>query len=152
MRQAISSACSISIIHRPALCLCWELLLVPLSSIGACRLPISDGGEEGYVPSKANIFGDIVEVELPLISTRNGKTKKLEQAFVSKTEEIFSVYGGFGSLADLKPEMQVWVWFENCKRPREGIPVAAYFQFFSTDPTDRATINRQGRIIAAPRR
>lgn len=48
----------------------------------------------------------------------------------SKSEEIFGVYGGLGSLADLKPEMQVWVWFENFKRPKEDSPVAAYFQFF----------------------
>ncbi|HNL22580.1 MAG TPA: hypothetical protein PKK51_11215, partial [Rhodocyclaceae bacterium] len=66
--------------------------------------------------------------------------------------EIFSVYGGDAPLSELKPGLQVWVWFEKCKRPTEQIPFAAYFQFFSTDPTDRAKINRQGRIISVPRR
>lgn len=138
-------------INRVALCLCIGLLLAPMTSSGACRLPIPDGGDEGYVPSKENLFGDIVRVELPLVSVKNGKTQDVEQISVSRISEIYSVYGGDGPLSDLKPGLQVWVWFEKCKRPTEGIPFAAYFQIFSTDPTDRAKINRQGRILSAPR-
>ncbi|HJW25235.1 MAG TPA: hypothetical protein VJ576_10085 [Rhodocyclaceae bacterium] len=139
-------------INRFIFCLCAGLLVAPLSSSGACRLPIPDGGGEDYVPSKENLFGDIVRVELPLVTVKNGRTQELEQVSVSKINEIYSVYGGDSPLSELKPGLQVWIWFEKCKRPKEGLPFAAYFQIFSTDPIDRATINRQGRIISVPRR
>lgn len=139
-------------INKFVLCLCAGLLLAPMSSSGACRLPIPDGGDEGYVPSKENLFGDIVRVELPLVTVKNGKTQNLEQVSVSKISALYSVYGGDGPLSELKPGLQVWVWFEKCKRPTEGIPFASYFQIFSMDPKDRAKINLQGRIISVPRR
>ena len=137
-------------INKFALCFCAGLLLAPLPSFGACRLPIPDGGDEGYISSNANLFGDIVRVDLPLVTIKNGKTHHLEQVSVSKIGEIYSVYGGDGPLSDLKPGLQVWVWFEMCKRPAKGIPFAAYFQIFSTDPVDRAKIDHQGRIISVP--
>ena len=143
---------SVLTIRRIVLCFWLGFLLAPLPSSAACRLPISDGGDEGYVPSKANLFGEIVRVEFPLVIIRNGKTQNLEQVSLSKISEIYSVYGGDGPLSELKPRLQVWVWFENCKRPTEGTPVAAYFQIFSSDPTDRAKVSRQGRIISVPRR
>jgi len=139
-------------INKFVLFFCAGLLLAPLPSTGACRLPIPDGGDEGYVPSRENLFGDIVLVEFPLVTIKNVRTQDLEQVSVSKIGEIYSVYGGDGPLSELKPGLQVWVWFEKCKRPTEGIPFAAYFQIFSTDPTDRAKINRQGRIISVPLR
>ena len=139
-------------LNRFVLCLCSGLLLAPMSSSGACRLPIPDGGDDGYVPSKENLFGDIVRVELPLVTVENGRTRVLEQVSVSKISEICSVYGGDGPLSELKPGLQVWIWFEKCKRPAEGIPLVAYFQIFLTDPTDRAKLNRQGRIVSAPNR
>ena len=138
-------------INRLVLCFCAGLFLAPQSSYGACRLPIPDGGDEGYVPSKENFFGDIVRVELPLVAIRNGRSREIELVSVSKISEIYSVYGGDGPLTDLKPGLQVWVWFQNCKRPMEGIPLVAYFRIFSTDPADRAKLNRQGRIISLPR-
>jgi hypothetical protein len=152
MRQAITPWPTMLTVNKLVLCFCVGLLLTPLPSSGACRLPIPDGGDEDYVPSKANLFGDIVRVELPLVTIKNGRTQDLEQVSVSKIGEIYSVYGGDGSLSELKPGLQVWVWFEKCKRPTEGIPSVAYFQIFSTDPTDRARINRQGAIISVPRR
>lgn len=139
-------------INRVVLCLYAGLFLTPLSSYGACRLPIPDGGDEGYVPSKENLFGSIVRVELPLVTVRNGRTREVEQISVSKISDIYSVYGGDRPLSDLKPGLQVWVWFQDCKRPTEEIPLVAYLQIFSTDPTDRAKLNRQGRIISVPRR
>jgi hypothetical protein len=149
MRQPTAT---IATVTRFVLCLFFVLLLAPLSSFGACRLPIPDGVEEGYAPSKENLFGDIVRVDLPLVTVKNGRTQALEQVSVSKISEIYSVYGGDGPLSELKPGLQVWIWFEKCKRPAEGIPIAAYFQIFSTDPTDRAKLNRQGRVISVPSR
>ena len=149
MRQP---TCAMATLNKFVLCLCSGLLFAPLSSSGACRLPISDGGDEGYVPSKENLFGDIVRVSLPVVTVKNGRTHLLEQVSVSKISEIYSVYGGDAPLSELKPGLQVWIWFDRCKRPAEGIPLAAYFQIFSTDPTDRAKLNRQGRIISVPNR
>ena len=128
------------------------LVLVPLPASAACLLPIPDGGDETYVPSRENLFGNIERVELPYVFVRNGKTKRLEQISVSKITEIYSVYGGYAPLSDLKPKLQVWVWFENCKRPKEGFPNAAYFQIFSSDPTDRAKLDHEGKIISVPAR
>jgi len=109
-------------------------ILTPLPVCSECRLPVPDGGDETYVPSKENLFGNIERVELPYAFVRNGKTQRLEQISVSKITEIYTVYGGDAPVSELKPKLQVWVWFENCKRPKEGIPNAAYFQIFSTDP------------------
>lgn len=33
---------------------------------------------------------------------------------------------------------------------RKGVPNAAYFEFFSTGPNDRATLDKNGKIIAVP--
>jgi hypothetical protein len=138
--------------HRLLLGWCAALLLAPPAWPGACRLPIADGGPQGYAPSKENLFGDIVRVSLPVVAIRNGRTHALEEVSVSKISEIYSVYGGDGPLSDLKPGLQVWVWFQQCRRPAHGTPHAAYFQFFSTDPTDRARLDRQGRIVSVSHR
>jgi hypothetical protein len=124
-------------------------LLIPLQVYAGCRLPVSDGAEN-YVPSTANIFGDIERVELPNVFVRNGKTKTLEKISVAKISAIYSVYGGDGAVDELKPGLQVWIWFASCKRPKDGLTYAAYFQFFSTDPNDRANLNQNGKIVSVP--
>jgi hypothetical protein len=117
-------------------------------------LPTPDGGapdgSENYSPSKENIFGDIERVELPNVFVRNGKKKQLEQISVSKIGAVYSVYGGDEAVDALKPGLQVWIWFEGCKRPKDGPAFAAYFQFFSTDPNERAKLNRNGKIVSVP--
>ena len=139
-----------AILCRRILGIAVGLLLIPLSAVGACRLPVPDGGGDDYVPSPENIFGDIVRVKLPVVTIRNGKTHTLEQVSVAKTPEFYTVYGGDGSRSALKPGLQVWVWFKDCKRPAKGIPMAAYFQVFSTSPEDRAVLDPQGRIVSVP--
>lgn len=138
--------------QRLVLWLLIGFVLIPLPVFATCRLPIPDGGDETYVPSRENLFGDIERVELPYVFVKNGKTQRLEKISASKITEIYTVYGGFGPLSELKPKLQVWVWFENCERPKEGIPNAEYFQIFSTDPTDRAKLDRDGKIISVPPR
>lgn len=130
-------------------CLLIALMLSPLASQAACKLPIPDGG--GTTPSKPNIFGDIERVEPPYVFIRNGRTKLVEPVSISKIEEVFSVFGGDAPLSDLKPRFQVWVWFEGCKRNPSEVPNAAYFQIFSSDPMDRAKLNSDGSIVAVPR-
>lgn len=120
-------------------------------SVGAkCNLPIPDGGGEDYITSKENIFGDIDKVALPFVYIKNGKSQKVEKISLSKIKEIFSVYGGDGPLTDLKPNLQVWVWYQNCQEPKGGVPKAAYFQIFSTNPKDRARLDSNGKILSVP--
>jgi hypothetical protein len=130
-------------------CLLVALMLSPLASQAVCKLPIPDGG--GTTPSKPNIFGSIERVEPPYVFIRNGRTKLVEPVSISKIGEVFSVYGGDVPLSALKPGLQVWVWFEGCKRMPLGVPNAAYFQIFSSDLMDRAKLNREGHIDAGPR-
>lgn len=124
-------------------------LLIAVQVHAGCRLPTPDGSEN-YRPSKESIFGDIERVELPNVFVRNRKTKQLEQISVGKIDAIYSVYGGDGAVEALKPGLQVWIWFENCKRPKSGPIYAAYLEFFSMNPKDRAKLNRSGKIVSVP--
>jgi hypothetical protein len=115
-----------------------------------CLLPIPDGGGEGYKPSKENLWGDIERVELPFVYIKSGKTHQVVKVSLAKINAAYSVYGGDGPLSTLRPGLQAWVWFENCTAPRSGVPNVAYFQFFSSNPNDRATLDKNGKIIAVP--
>ncbi|HEY5993321.1 MAG TPA: hypothetical protein VIU46_01855 [Gallionellaceae bacterium] len=116
----------------------------------ACLLPISDGGGKDYMPSKENLWGDIERVELPFVYIKSGKTHEVVKVSLSRIDAVYSVYGGPGKLSLLRPRLQVWVWFENCREPGSGVPNAAYFQFFSADPNDRAALDKDGKITAVP--
>lgn len=126
------------------------LSLASTPAKAACLLPVPDGGGENYKPSKENLWGDIERVELPFVYIKSGKTHQLVKVSLSKVDAAYSVYGGDAPLSALRPKLQVWVWFENCRAPGSGVPNAAYFEFFSTDPNDRATLDKNGKIIAVP--
>lgn len=128
--------------------LAFTLLLSPLVTSAACNLPALDGAGN---PSRPNIFGEIERVAPPYLFIRNGRTHSVEQVSISKIKEVFTVYGGDAPLEELKPRLQVWVWFEQCRRPPSGIASAAYFQIFSIDPLDRAKLDREGNIVSVPR-
>jgi hypothetical protein len=120
-------------------------------SVGAnCNLPIPEGGEVGYIESKENIFGDIVKVKPPYVFIRDGRTQQVEKFSLSKLTEVYSSYDGYLPLSVLKPKLQTWVWFKNCTKPKTGVPEVAYFQFFSEDPKDRATLDSNGKILSTP--
>ncbi len=121
-----------------------------LPAKAACLLPIPDGGGEGYKPSKENLWGDIERVELPFVYIKSGKSHQVVKVSLSRIDAVYSVYGGPGKLSLLRPRLQVWVWFENCREPGSGVPNAAYFQFFSADPNDRAALDKDGKITAVP--
>ncbi|WP_374334316.1 hypothetical protein [Leeia sp.] len=123
-------------------------LSVPLSSVAACVLPVPDGDE--VPPSPANLFGEIERVQLPYVVIRNGRTGARQTVSLKGAAAVYTVYGGDGPVSGLKRGLQVWVWYRHCARPARGIPHAAYFQVFSLDPGDRATLDREGRIIAVP--
>lgn len=115
-----------------------------------CNLPIPDTTPDGYIVSKENLWGDITKVELPFVYIKSGKTHKTVKVSLSSIKEAFTVYGGDMPFAKLQPGLQVWVWYENCKAPRKGVPNAAYFQIFSSDPKDRAMLDKYGKIISVP--
>lgn len=115
-----------------------------------CLLPTPDGSPGDFTPSRENLWGDIERVELPFVYIKSGKTHQVVKVSLSKIDEAYSVYGGPGKLSVLQPRLQVWVWYENCRAPGSGVPNAAYFQFFSSDPNDRATLDKGGKIIAVP--
>jgi hypothetical protein len=119
-----------------------------LAEVATCNLPIPDGGPDNYTWSKENIFGEIETVELPSVFIKNGLTHNLEKVSVSKINAIFSLYGGDSDLSELKPGMQVWIWFKDCQRVGSETPEVAYFQFFSTDPKDRAKLDANGKIVS----
>jgi hypothetical protein len=116
----------------------------------ACLLPIPDGGGEDYKPSKENLWSDIERVELPFVHIKSGTTHKTVKVSLAKIKEAYTVYGGPADFSTLKPKLQVRVWFENCRAPKNGVPNVAYFQYFSDDPKDRATLDKNGEIIAVP--
>jgi hypothetical protein len=124
---------------------------IVLAGDSTCHLPIPDGGPDGYMQSKENVFGEVEKVEFPNVFIKNGQTHKLEKVSLSQINSIFSVYGGDGSKSDLKPGMQVWLWFKDCKVHIGETPEVAYFQFFSTDPKDRAKLDANGKIVSVPR-
>lgn len=115
-----------------------------------CLLPIPDGGGEGYKPSKENLWGDIERVELPFVYIKSGKTHETVKVSLSRIKEAYTVYGGDMPLSVLQPRLQVWVWFEDCRAPGSGVPNAAYLKFFSSNPNDRATLDKEGKIISVP--
>ncbi len=127
-----------------------SLLIASCQVSAKCQLPIPDGGDESYIPSKENIFGDIAKIELPYVFIRDGRTHQVEKVSISNIKEVYSSYGGDAPISVLQPNLQVWIWFKNCSRPKTGVPEVAYFQFFSTDPKDRATLDGNGKIISAP--
>jgi len=83
---------------------------------------------------------------------KDGRTHQVEKISVSKITEAFSSYGGDAPLSVLQPNLQVWIWFKNCSKPKTGVAEAAYFQFFSTDPKDRAILDSSGKILSVPQR
>jgi hypothetical protein len=106
------------------------LLMMSPPVFAKCFLPIPDGDDENYAPSKANLFGDIVKAELPFVFIKNGQTQKVEKVSVSKISEVYSVYGGIGPLLALRANMQAWIWFDNCVKPKSEVFDVAYLQFF----------------------
>ena len=100
-----------------------------------CRLPVPDGS--GVRPTVANLEGRIASVNRRDVVVLQATTGRLVKVRLPQPAEIYSAFGGDASLTDLAKGQTVSVWFENCKWPRSGTPVSAYFQIYSKDPHDR---------------
>jgi len=100
-----------------------------------CILPAPDGGNAD-VASLANIHGKIIEKTSSTITIKEkNKDGKTLIKFNKKTE-LYTVFGGDFPLNVLRTGQEAWVWFENCKEPEKGTPLAAMIMIFSTDPND----------------
>jgi len=111
------------------------LLAYSCSVWAGCRLPSPDGG--GETPSAANLRGNISAVAGNIVRIRQATTGQVVPVRIPKNPEIYSAFGGDGEVTDLAPGQTVQVWFNNCVWPRKGVPISAYFQFYSKDPNDR---------------
>jgi hypothetical protein len=62
---------------------------------------------------------------------------RIVQVHLPTGAAIYTAFGGDGDLNDLVVGQRAKVWFQACKWPRTGVPVAAYFQIYSKDPGER---------------
>jgi hypothetical protein len=113
------------------------MLLVAFSgaSQARCVLPVPDGG--GERPSPANVEGDIVSIKGDVVVIRSLRTKKEVAVRVPMNKPIYSAFGGDDDPRELRVGQRAWVWFVDCKRGTQTVPLSAYFQIYSKDPNDR---------------
>ncbi len=104
-------------------------------TLAACVLPEPDGGDNR--PSPANLHGQIKSIFGSEVVVQQARTRRLVRVRLPDQPEIYSAFGGDGSIQDLAPGQTVWVWFVDCTWPRDKIPVSAYFQIYSRDPKDK---------------
>jgi hypothetical protein len=99
-----------------------------------CIFPYSDGGNSD-VASRANIHGKIIRKTNSTIIIREKNNKETVIVFNKKTK-LYTVFGGDFSLDVLSTGLEAWVWFKNCKKPSNKMPLAVLIWIFSTDPND----------------
>ena len=104
-----------------------------------CVLPVPDGTDE--VISSRNLAGRIQTINARTIKVEHYKTKQTVLVDVTKVPTAYSAFGGDAPTLTLKARVPVKVWYRHCKQPSAGIPVAAYVEFFSSDPTDQPPKN-----------
>lgn len=100
-----------------------------------CRLPVPDDGEER--PSHPNLTGRISKVMGNDVLVRQDRTGRLVRVRLPKDSEIYTAFGGDGTVSDLAPGQAAKVWFQSCVWPKAKVPVSAYFQIYSRDPKDQ---------------
>jgi hypothetical protein len=102
----------------------------------SCVLPEPDGG--GATPSKANLRGRIARVEADgKVVVTQAKTNRAVTVVLPSDAEVYTAFGGDAPQGQLRAGQTVWVWFQDCKQPKVGLPTSAYFQIYSADPNDR---------------
>lgn len=111
-------------------------VLFTFSTSGAtgCVLPVPDGGPQSSSP---NVKGTIEYVRSGIVGIKQERMSRIVQVRLRNSQPIYTAFGGDRPQSDLRPGQLAEVWFVQCKAPARGIPYAAYFQIFSTDPVDR---------------
>lgn len=113
---------------------CTALLCLSNTSLAKCVLPVPDGAEEAV--SNRNLAGRIQAVNTKTIKIEDYKTKQIVHVDVTKVPIAYSAYGGDAPTLTLKTRVPVKVWYQHCKKARDGNAIAAYIEFFSSDPAD----------------
>ena len=102
----------------------------------ACVLPEPDGGDSK--PSRANVHGRIAGVEAGgRVAITQAKTHRTVTVLLPSDAEVYTVFGGDIPQNELRVGQTAWVWFQDCKQPKAGLPISAYFQIYSMDPNDK---------------
>ncbi len=114
----------------------WILVAASTNAANAnCRLPEPDGGEAH--PNPPNLHGRIDKVSGNEVFVQQDKTKRTVRVLLPENSDIYTAFGGDGKVGDLAPGQTAWVWFQECKWPKAGTPISAYFRIYSKDPNDR---------------
>jgi hypothetical protein len=116
------------------------IFLQPIWGIaGVCKLPIPDGGAENYRPTHSNIDGVIQKIsDKKMIIQDRRKKQSREVVFEDGKTQTYSAFGGDFKWEELREGTYVWIWFTNCKENKTAvIPVAAYVQLYSKNPSDQ---------------
>jgi hypothetical protein len=114
------------------------LLVSIATSVGVhakCQLPEPDGSD--LKPSRHNIHGTIAKLGRDYIVVKADRSNR--HVIISRPAEglIYSAFGGDLSNTELVAGQTVWIWYKECKAPKSGRPVPAYFQVYSKDLKDK---------------
>lgn len=100
-----------------------------------CALPVPDGSTTH--PSKPNVEGRIVSINQDIVVIGANKSAQKASVRITKDTALHTAFGGAVSASELKVDQNASVWFVGCKHSGKSVPVAAYFQIFSKDPSDQ---------------
>jgi hypothetical protein len=127
--QALRQVCFLSVSFAFTILLC-----LPNESNAKCVLPVPDGTDE--VISNRNLAGRIQAVNAKTMKVEDYRTKQIVRIDVTKVPTAYSAYGGDAPTSTLKARVPIKVWYQQCKKTRDGNTIAAYIEFFSADPAD----------------
>ena len=119
--------------------LCSIALCITSESNAKCVLPVPDGTDE--IISSRNLAGRIQTINARTMKVEHYKTKQTVLVDVTKVPTAYSAYGGDTPTLTLTAEVPVKVWYRHCKQASAGTPVAAYVEFFSSNPADQPPKN-----------
>ena len=78
--------------------------------------------------------GHILKISDRYIEVRDHKTRRSIKVRIAPNQTAYSAYGGDEKVANLPSKTPVRIWYKNCGIDKSGRTVAAYIEFFSTDP------------------
>jgi len=98
-------------------------------------LPAPDGGTKGV--SNRNLAGHLFSKNENRIVVKEYRSGELVAVDTSKVREYYSAFGGDASPSDVKIGVAMRIWYENCDKPVNNFPKAAYVEFFSNSAGDQ---------------
>jgi hypothetical protein len=114
-------------------------LITSLAANATCILPVPDGGVSPV--SNRNVAGKIVKIQKNTIFINDVVSKKIVQVTISEKNSIYTAFGGDPNLVDLRVNQSTKIWLKNCLPPINNKGIAAYFEIFSMDVSDKPPKN-----------